>query len=71
MATGYGTNSEPFGNRVFIAATVLDPNFKLLWLEDVHVGEVALNKDQIIQDLKKQIQGQCWLIEKNLEYLPH
>ena len=36
------SSSTPFYNRVYVAATVLDPNMKMAWIDvDVHIPRTA------------------------------
>lgn len=55
MANCFG-RIEGFNSNVFIAATVLDPNFKLLWLDDIDINFVE-DKEKMILELKEEIEG--------------
>ena len=48
------SSSTPFYNRVYVAATVLDPNMKMAWIDvDVHIPRTAsLEEDE--EDLEEK-----------------
>ena len=59
----------PFYNRVYIAATVLDPNLKMAWIDvDVHITatDSLENDEEDLEEkskLKQEVQGTFSFIE--------
>ena len=70
MAVSQNHDKEPFSNKVYAAASVLDPNLKLAWVdEDVHIPSRTDTFDTDVEDLeakedlKQEIQGK--LLQEN------
>lgn len=65
MAVSHSPSSEPFHNRVYMVAALLDPNIKLAWVDievkvlsdsiDEEVDEREVNDQK--EGLKRKIQG--------------
>ena len=65
MAMSASPESEPFYNKVYVVASILDPNLKLAWIdEEVKISSDNLEEDydieereQIKHDLKGKMQN--------------
>ena len=75
MAVSLNPQKEPFCDRLYAAAAVLDPNQKLLWVDhDVHVSDPDSFEDDDdpnkIANVKTALKGNLLMCRctKNLEY---
>lgn len=65
MGTAVNPSKQPFHNRVYMCAALLDPNLKLNWIDmevEVLSDNIDLDVDdmesaEVKKDIKKEIQG--------------
>ena len=53
MAYSEDPEDTPFHNQVYVAASVLDPNLKLAWIDQDGIDDYNIDeKDEIIQEIR-------------------
>ena len=62
MAYSATPEREPFNNKVYLVAAVLDPNLKLFWVEDIKTDDEVEDETEAKHVIKQKLEGKCPMV---------
>lgn len=63
MAHSLVLSTSPFSSRVFLIATILDPNYQLYWIDDLVDVDTDEDVVAVKATLKAKLKGICFMHE--------